>query len=100
MEDLIKGLIRTLLVQHQDFISKGNYVAWLNHFALMFRLQKDLKIFTEEEWGIIKQKDLPSFLEKRPEVIITWKANGLREHWTQDVQDFIDKAIERVEVAQ
>jgi len=100
MEDLIRGLIKTLLVQHQDFISQGNYVAWLRRFALMFRLQKDLKIFTEEEWKIIEQKDLPSFFRRHQKAITAWKENGLREYWTQDVQDFIDQIIKRVETAQ
>ncbi len=90
--DLIKGLLRTVFVQHQEFISRENYGALLRRFALMYRLQTDLHIFTDEEFDLIMKHDLPDFFTQNPLAVEAW-VKTYKKYWTPDTQQFIDDMI-------
>ena len=94
MEELVRGLIKTIFVQHQEFISRNDMGAWLRRFALGYRLQEDLKIFSDEEWNEVLLEDLPSFFRKYPNAAVVWKKH-MRKYWPKDTQKFIDGLIKK-----
>jgi hypothetical protein len=99
-EDFLRGIVRTLYTQHQELLLRpaDDPTAWIRRFALGYRLQKDLRIFSSEEWEKITSVELPPFFRQYPEAIRQWRT-GMRKYWVADVQEFIDGLIAVAESA-
>ena len=94
MEELVRGLIKTIFVQHQEFIPRDDMGAWLRRFALGYRLQKDLRVFDDKEWSKLMLEDLPEFFRENPTAASVWKKH-MRKYWPKDTQKFIDGLIKK-----
>ena len=94
---LLRDMLRLTYVQHQFFIwalSPDHYGAWLNRFALGFYLQKKHKIWNEEEWKIIAEKDLRDAFKRWPQLKTTRKK--LSKYYPADVRSFMKGVIASV----
>lgn len=69
--ELLKVVIRTQFQQHLDQTNLGDPAAVIRRFALGYTLQKETKIWTDEEWNRITNEDIPHYLQQNP------KAHGL-----------------------
>ncbi|OGF62638.1 hypothetical protein A2662_03835 [Candidatus Giovannonibacteria bacterium RIFCSPHIGHO2_01_FULL_45_33] len=93
VQSLLKSLIRLTYVQHQTLIwglAPEQYGLWLNRFVLGFQMQKQNKIWDDEEWPLILL-DVRDAFQYLPQLQLTWKR--IRKYYPKDAQKFIDDAI-------
>lgn len=94
IKSLLRELLRLNYVQHQDLIwalCPNEDSVWLRRFALGHRLQKNFKLFTNEEWNLIQKHDLPLAFKRWPQMVEAWKK--VRKHYSEDSKAFIDEVI-------